>query len=83
MRRFAGNKLLKKKVRGQAVKNALRFTAEIYPIVVAFNLFLGMIFARPQLLNGPFSNSEMKQSRGMGGDVHKITSLFQLDIILQ
>ena len=83
MRRFAGNKLLKKKVRGQAVKNALRFTAEIYPVFVAFKVFLGMIFARPQLLSRPFSNSEMKQSRGMGGDVHKITSLFQLDIILQ
>ena len=83
MRRFAGNKLLKKKVRGQAVKNALRFTAEIYPVFVAFKVFLGMILARPQLLSRPFSNSEMKQSRGMGGDVHKITSLFQLDIILQ
>ena len=76
MRRFAGNKLLKKKVRGQAMKNALRFSAEIYPIFVAFNLFLVMILARPQLLSRPFSNSEMKQSRGMGGDVHKITSLF-------
>ena len=81
MRRFAGNKLLKKKVRGQAVKNALRFTAEIYPVFVALKVFLGMILARPQLLSRPFSNSEMKQSRGMGGDVHKITSLFQLDII--
>ena len=76
MRRFAGSKLLKKKVRGQAMKNALRFSAEIYPIFVACNLFLVMILARPQLLSRPFSNSEMKQSRGMGGDVHKITSLF-------
>ena len=65
------------------MKNALRFSAEIYPIFVAFNVFLGMIFARPQVLSGPFSNSEMKQSRGMGGDVHKITSLFELDIILR
>ena len=83
MRRFVGNKLLKKKVRGQAVKNALKFSVEIYPIFVAFNLFFGMILARLQVLSRPISNSEMKQGRGMGGDIHKITSLFQLDIILQ
>ena len=29
MRRFAGNKFLKKKVRGQADKNALKFSVEI------------------------------------------------------
>ena len=36
MRRFAGNKLLKKKVRGQAGKNALKFSVEIKPIFVPF-----------------------------------------------
>ena len=36
MRRFAGNKFLKKKVRGQADKNALKFSVEIKPIFVPF-----------------------------------------------
>ena len=70
-------------MRGKVVKNALKFSGEIYPIFVAFNLFLGMILARTQVLSRPLSNSEMKQSRGMGGDVHNITSSFQLDIIWQ
>ena len=77
MGRFAGNKLLKKKVRGQAVKKSFEvFSIEASFIFVAFNLFLGMVLERTQVLSRPVSNSEMKQSRGMGGDVHKITSLF-------
>ena len=36
LRRYAANELLKKKVRGQAEKNAQKLTAEVFSVFITF-----------------------------------------------